>query len=139
LPEESRKPGMNVFDRFRLPDIARDIKRLMDGNPLELSRYVNHPERKSQPVILDPREMKVIIVEGVVALSSPELRKLAHLRLFTVVPPETMKMRIHEYYTWRGRTTEEIETLVEKRKSDEYQLIEKESNLADMIINACVS
>jgi D,D-heptose 1,7-bisphosphate phosphatase len=139
LPEESRKPGMNVFDRFRLPDIVADIRRLLDGNSLELNRYVNHPERKSQPVILDPHGMQVILVDGVVALSSPELRSLANLRLYTSVPPEILKKRIDEYYTWRGKTTEEIETMVEKRKSDEYQLIEKESNLADMIINACVS
>jgi hypothetical protein len=43
------------------------------------------------------------------------------------------------YYLWRGKTPEEIELLLKKRELDEYRLIEKESNLADLIINSSLS
>jgi uridine kinase len=78
-------------------------------------------------------------VEGVVALSSPALRQMADLRLFTTLTPEAFMQRMEEYYTWRGRSLADTALLVEKRKTDEYQLIEKESKFADMIINAYTS
>ncbi len=75
-------------------------------------------------------------MEGVVALSSPVLRELADLRLFTTLQPEVFMKRMEEYYSWRGKSLADTALLVEKRKTDEYQLIEKESKFADMIINA---
>jgi hypothetical protein len=44
--------------------------------------------------------------------------------------------RIHEYYAWRGKSEEDTSELIKKRELDEYQLIEKESKLADLIINS---
>jgi uridine kinase len=87
-------------------------------------------------LVLNPQGVRVILVEGVVALSSPAVRELADFRLFTSLDPEMFIRRIEEYYIWRERSLADIALLVEKRKTDEYQLIEKESKFADMIIKA---
>ena len=41
-----------------------------------------------------------------------------------------------KYYTWRHKAKDEIEQLFQKRKTDEYLLIEKDRKFADFIINA---
>ena len=136
LSESDRKENMDVYARFQLPQIETDLKKLIAGDTLYKTTYVNHPERNAQPLILNPQGVRVILVEGVVALSSPAIRELADLRLFTTLDPEVFMKRMEEYYTWRERSLADIALLVEKRKTDEYQLIEKESKFADMIINA---
>jgi D,D-heptose 1,7-bisphosphate phosphatase len=136
LSESDRKQDMDVYARFQLPQIESDLKKLIGGDTLYRTTYVNHPDRNAMPLILSPQGVRIIIVEGVVALSSPVLRKLADLRLFTTLTPEAFMKRMEEYYTWRGKSLADTALLVEKRKTDEYQLIEKESKFADMIINA---
>jgi D,D-heptose 1,7-bisphosphate phosphatase len=136
LPDSDRKESMNVFERFQLSHIEADLKKLVKGDTLYKSTYANHPERDARPLVLNPQGVRVILVEGVVALSSPPVRELADLRLFTTLDPELFIRRIEEYYLWRERSRADIALLVEKRKTDEYQLIEKESKFADMIINA---
>ena len=138
IPESDRNGTMDVFERFRLPEAETDLERLFNGEAIRRSTYINHPERKSLPVEYDPAGKDIIIVEGVVALSSSKIREKANLKLFTTVAQEIFYSRITAYYAWRGKTTGEIESLVNKRKTDEYQRIEKESNLADLVINPVV-
>lgn len=135
LPEEERRDNMNVYDRFRLMSLENDITNLIGGETLKLSTYANHPERNSMPIEYNPSNARVIIVEGVVALSSAKIRQLAHLKLFTQTDKDTCRKRFFEYYIWRGKTLDETALLFEKREHDEFQLIEKESKLADLIIN----
>jgi D,D-heptose 1,7-bisphosphate phosphatase len=135
IPEEQRSNSMNVYDRFRLSIIEKDIKRLLSDETIHLTTYANHPLKQTLPVEYNSRSIDILIIEGVVALSSADMRNSAHLKIYTTIPDNVFRSRVYEYYSWRGKTTEEINTLVEKRKVDEYQLIEKESNLADLIIN----
>lgn len=135
LPESMRRESMNVYDRFRLTDIENDLDRLFNGETISGSTYVNHPERNTQPVTYNPGGKNIILVEGVVALSSERIRKRADLKIFTHVPEEVFFSRMLDYYGWRGKSEPEIRALVDKRKSDEYQNIEKESKFADMILN----
>jgi uridine kinase len=115
--------------------MENDLMDLIGGKTLNRLSYSNHPERKSLPLVYNPEHKEIIIIEGVVALSSTKIRESAHLKVFTTLLPETFLKRIKEYYDWRGQQGEEIENLVKKRELDEYQVIEKESKLADLIIN----
>jgi len=135
LPEEQRRPDMGVNDRFRLARIEQDLNGLYKGRILNLLTYMNHTDRERLPVTYDPAGAAIIIVDGVVALSSTKIRKLAHLRLFTTLDSGLFRKRIKEYYTWRGKSAAETAALYKKRKQDEYQLIEKERKFADLIIN----
>jgi hypothetical protein len=51
------------------------------------------------------------------------------------IPEEIYYSRFIQYYRWRGKSAEEARALIGKRKTDEYQLIEKESKFADLVIN----
>lgn len=135
LPEEERRENMNVYDRFRLISLEDDLVALIGGKTLKLVTYANHPERGTLPVEYNPTNARVIIIEGVVALSSEKIRQLANMKLFTTTDKETFRNRFSEYYNWRGKTIDETALLFEKREQDEFQLIEKESKLADLIIN----
>jgi D,D-heptose 1,7-bisphosphate phosphatase len=135
IHESMRKAKMNVYDRFRLPDIEQDLGRMLAGDTIRLSGYANHPDRDTFQVEYNPNQADVLIIEGVVALSSPQVRNTAGLKIFATLPEEILFERFTEYYTWRGKTMEEIVVLFEKRKIDEYNLIEKESKFADLIIN----
>jgi len=135
IPEEQRTADMDVYARYQLSSIEADMRKLFAGEAISVNTYVDHPERVTVPHVYTVKETDIVIIEGVVALSSGVIREMANLRLFTSLPPALLESRINEYYTWRGKTAAEIQDLVEKRKDDEYQLIEKESNLADMIIN----
>lgn len=136
LPEADRRDGMNVYERFQLDSIETDISSLLAGNRLVRSTYPQHPEQHPNTLTYTAAGAEVVIIEGVVALSSAILRQAAHLRIFTTAAPATFNRRIQAYYRWRNKTDAEIAHLVHKRESDEYRLIEKESNLADLIINS---
>jgi len=134
--ENRRDHSMNVFDRFRLEMVENDLNQLFSGQPVTVSTYVNHPDRKSFDLLYDPDKTDIIIVEGIVALSSEVVRKSAHLKVFTTTDYGTFIHRIREYYNWRGKSAEDTAELIKKREQDEYQLIEKDSKLADLIINS---
>lgn len=139
LAEEMRTKTMNVFDRYQLRIIEHDMAKLAEGRRIVVASYANHEDRISMPVEYNPEDADIIIIEGVVALSSEKVRKLAQMKLFLALDHEKYTRRFFEYYAWRGKSHEEIERLIKKREQDEYQLIEKESKLADLIINSSAS
>jgi len=116
--------------------IEKNVKQIIEGNTVTLTTYANHPQRKSVDVSYNPTKAVIIIIEGVVALSSELIRSMSHLKIFTTVEPGIFIKRMHAYYKWRGKTARETALLIKKRETDEYQLIEKESKLADLIINS---
>jgi uridine kinase len=134
LPADQRSEDMGVYDRFQLPVVTGDLQKLIEGRTLRVTSYVNHPERKSAILEYNPDKMDIIIIDGVVALSSPVIRLMAHLKIFMTLSQDEFLKRIEDYYHWRGASDNEIKHLVHKRQKDEYQIIEKESNLADLII-----
>ncbi len=139
LPEDKRNNTMNVYNRFQMGILEEDIKNLLSGKTVIRSVYTNHPERQPLPVEYNPEHAGIIILDGIVALSSESIRRSAGLKVFTTLDPLHFRKRLDEYYLWRHKSAEEIDRLVKKRELDEYQLIEKESNLADLIINSAIS
>jgi D,D-heptose 1,7-bisphosphate phosphatase len=139
LPEDQRTPAMNVYERFRINKIEKDLNRLFSGEILSVSTYVNHIERIPLQIEYNPTRADIIIVEGVVALSSESIRNQASVKIFTDIEKSVFTKRMNDYYAWRGRTPDETAELIKKREVDEYQLIEKESKLADLIINSSCS
>ncbi len=136
LPEDQRDNCKSVYDRFNLEKIITDLDTFFKGDKIGLLSYPNHPDREAQPVEYHYTGEDVVIIEGIVALSSESLRDKSHLKVFMETDTALQKERIINYYTWRGREQADIEQLFEKRTRDEYSLIEKESKLADFIINA---
>ncbi len=134
-PEETREAKDNVYERFQIDYIEKDITSLLEGRKITLNTYVNHPERETRSINYQLKGHDILIIEGIVALSSKLIRKAAHAKVFLTISTSLHKKRIMEYYAWRGKKPSDIERLFEKRKADEYQLIEKESKFADFVIN----
>jgi len=136
LPEDQRKGCRNVYDRFQLDRIEREIQQILAGIKINIRQYSAHPER--EPVNIDYQYSgeDLILIEGVVALSSVVIRNLAQYRIFVDINMKELRKRIQKFYTWRGKNNDEIEELYRQRLVDEYQLIEKERKLADVIVNS---
>lgn len=136
LPVKKRQECKNVFDRFQLPEIETDIQQILAGIEVSINRYPAHPSRTSSAIPYQYSGQDIIIIEGVVALSSSVLRKLSHYKIFVDIDIESHKSRVYKYYRWRGLEDGEIEVLYEERLKDEYNLIEKERKLADLVVNS---
>ncbi len=136
LPEDQREHCKNVYDRFRMDDLINDVRDIIKGKAVSLLSYPHHPEREAQPIEYKLNNEDIVIIDGIIALSNEELRKMTDLKVFMEIDKETLKRRIKEYYYWRGKSDEEILQLLEKREKDEYQLIKKESKFADFVINS---
>ncbi len=136
LPEYEREPCKNVYDRFQASRIENDIVKLLNGEILSLQTYVNHPDRTSQPLEYRFQQQEIILIEGIVVLGLYKIRQLADIRIFMDIKENLLKKRLYQYYGWRKKEKNDIDKLFQKRKSDEYQLIEKDRKFADLIINA---
>lgn len=134
LNESERKEEMNVFDRFQLLRITEDIKRLTEGCEVSVNYYPNHTERKSDIIHYKPEGKNIIIIEGVVALSSETIRSVYQKRIFVTTNDDTRRKRFDNYYTWRGKSKTEIDAIYQSRIEDEYKLIEKDRKFADLVI-----
>ena len=136
LPENERGTCKNVYDRFQLERMEQDIQQILAGISVTVNPYSALPERVLSPVSYQYTGEEIIIIEGVVALSSATILKLAHYKIFMDIESEKHRQRIDNYYTWRRKTIDEIEKLYRQRTEDEYQLIEKERKLADLVVNS---
>lgn len=134
VPEEKRSQNMNVFDKYRLLDLKSELDELISGKSLKVNFYPNHPERNSFEIYYDVKNADIILIEGVVALSSPKLREIYNKNIFIGTTEEEHKSRITEYYLWRNKLVEDIEKLYSQRKTDEYDIIEKDRKFADLVI-----
>lgn len=130
IPEQDRAAEMNVFDRFNQAQIEKDIQLILEGNNVSKPSYKNHPDSKTINIEYSLANNEVIIIEGVTALSSEQLRDLYTNSIFVSTDMDTHKKRFVDYYLWRGKTIDEINKIYNSRVSDEYELIEKDSKLA---------
>ena len=134
LPEGKRSNCKNVYDRFQLNKVEADIMNLLSGKVVSLNSYSNHIDRESFNIHYNIKDSDVIIIDGVIALSSDKLRDNSDLKLFLKIDEDIHKQRFIDYNRWREKDLSEIEEIYQKRKQDEYQLIEKESKFADLVL-----
>ena len=136
IPEGQRQQCKNVFDRFRFESIETDIQQILAGIEVKMQTYANHPKRKSVDLSYKYNGEDIIIVEGVVALSSETIRNISHLKIFTDIDSVQHFERIKKYYVWRGKDIADIEELYNRRILDEYRLIEKDLKFADIVVTS---
>lgn len=134
LKEDQRDHCKNVYDRFQINKIDKDITDLINGKSVIMESYSNHDLRQSRNIEYNITDSDVVIIDGIVSLGSKKLREYSDFKVFMKIDENSHKQRIIDYYNWRNKKPAEIEELYQKRKQDEYQLIEKESNFADLVI-----
>ncbi len=132
LPKTEREHIIDVFHNFQLPKLEADLEAILRGQKVTASGYARHPLRTAQSTDYKLDNHDVVILEGIVALSTAHLRSLADLKIFKEIDEETLKSRIETFYSWKGFTPEAIEKLYTERKPTEYDLIAKDVTFADM-------
>lgn len=134
LPENKRTKEMNVFERFNQNQLEKNLEQILDGATIQKQVYKNHPNSENLTVDYNINNSNIIIIEGVIALSSEKLRERYSSTIFTQCEEKTRKQRLLDYYTWRGTSPEAFNKIYNSRVKDEYELIEKDSKLADQIV-----
>ncbi|MBP7496399.1 MAG: HAD-IIIA family hydrolase [Bacteroidales bacterium] len=135
--KDERTEKDDVFGRFRLDRIINDLKLLFDKKQsIRVPGYSHHPQRKVQGITYKINDEDIIIVEGIVALSNENIRKRSDFNIFMQVEKNALFERIFDFYRWKAYNDDDIYSLIEYRKKDEYNIIEKNSIFADIIIQS---
>lgn len=134
LAESERQAAKSVFDRYQMPLLTTDLVKIIQGESITAPGYTINPLEEKEKVTYNPCGCDIIIIDGVVALAMPEIRKLSQLKIFVNIEPALHKQRIFDYYRWRNKTETEISCLYYSRLLDEYRLIDRHIEVADIVL-----
>lgn len=134
LPRKKRQPQHTVFDTFQLTSLVADLEKILKGETVVIPGYVAHRERERVPVTYRYQQENIVLIEGIVALADPALRRKAHLRIFKDIAMDDLKTRMIRFYEWKGVTKADAESLFESRLKSEYVLIEEHRQFADIVL-----
>ena len=134
-PEERHHINFDHPDSLETELLARHVDVLCKGSSVEVPIYdfTTH-SRKPETVRVEPR--RVIIVEGILVLAEPELRKRIHIKLFVDTPADIRFMRrLVRDIKSRGRTMESvIEQYMTTVRPMHEEFVEPSKRYADLII-----
>jgi len=134
LPKEERQEKDEVFHNFQLPKLESDLQKILGGEKVMLQPYHQHPDQPQADKVYHYQAQEVILIEGVVALSSAALRSRSELKVFLEIEEAELKKRFTTFYEWKGYSTEEIASLWETRLANEYRVIAEAAKYADMVL-----
>lgn len=134
-PEERHHINFDHPDSLETELLARHLDVLCKGSSVEVPIYdfTTH-SRKPETVRVEPR--RVIIVEGILVLAEPELRKRINIKLFVDTPADIRFMRrlVRDIKT-RGRSMESvIEQYMTTVRPMHEEFVEPSKRYADLII-----
>lgn len=133
--EERHHINFDHPDSLETELLARHIDVLLKGASVEVPIYdfTTH-SRKNETQRVEPR--KVIIVEGILVLYEPELRKRIDIKLFVDTPADIRFVRrLMRDIKTRGRTVESvIEQYVTTVRPMHEEFVEPSKRHADLII-----
>lgn len=134
-PEERHNINFDHPDSLETELLARHLDVLSKGSSVEVPLYdfTTH-SRKTETQRAEPR--RVIIVEGILVLAEPELRKRINIKLFVDTPPDIRFVRrLMRDITSRGRSVESvIEQYVTTVRPMHEEFVEPSKRHADLII-----
>lgn len=133
--EERRAINFDHPDAFDWKLLLQQVKQLKHGNAIEQPIYSYIQSNRLQRTIhVDPKP--VIIIEGIMALINPELRKMMDLKVFVDTDGDERLIRnIRRDIVERGRTAEIVmQRYLDVLKPMHEQFIEPTKRFADIII-----
>jgi uridine kinase len=134
-PEERHKINFDHPDSLETELLARHLDVLMKRSSVEVPVYdfTTHA-RKEETMRVEPR--KVIIVEGILVLAEPELRKRIDIKLFVDTPADIRFVRrLLRDIRSRGRSLESVvEQYVTTVRPMHEEFVEPSKRYADLII-----
>ena len=134
-PEEKHHINYDHPDSLETELLARHLDVLAKGAAVEVPIYdfTNH-SRKDETQRVEPR--RVIIVEGILVLAEPELRRRIDIKLFVDTPSDIRFMRrLVRDIKSRGRSMESvIEQYMTTVRPMHEEFVEPSKRYADLII-----
>ena len=115
--------------------LHRNLRDLKDGKGVDIPQYdFVHHCRKSETMHLNPAPL--IIVEGLMVLYDPEIRKLLDLKIYVDTPDDIRFIRrLQRDIEERGRTVDSvIKQYLEVVRPGHMSFIEPMKEYADLII-----
>ncbi len=133
--EERQSINFDHPDAFDWDLLVEQIKMLRDGKAIDQPTY-SYITCTRQPEIVHVEPKEVIIIEGIMALVSPELRNLMDLKIFVDADADDRLIRlVRRDVVERGRTAEAVISRYERVvKAMHEQFIEPTKKYADIII-----
>lgn len=133
--EERQNINFDHPNAFDWELLSKHIAMLRKGQPIEQPVYSYLTcTRQPETVHVEPR--KVVIIEGILALSDRKLCKQMDLRIFVDADPDERLIRVIQRDVMeRGRTAEAVmERYVKVLKPMHLEFIEPAKRVADLII-----
>ncbi len=134
-PEERLKVNYDHPDTLETSLLIRHLQELKAGRAVERPVYdfATHA-RRSETVRVEPRP--IVLVEGILVLAEPELRKMFDLKLFVDTDPDIRFIRrLQRDIRERGRTVEMvIEQYLSTVRPMHLEFVEPSKRYADLII-----
>jgi uridine kinase len=134
-PEERHKINFDHPDSLETELLARHLDVLCKGSSVDVPMYdfTTHA-RKAQTQRVEPR--KVIIVEGILVLAEPELRRRIDIKLFVDTPADIRFVRrLMRDIKARGRSLESVvEQYITTVRPMHEEFVEPSKRHADLII-----
>ncbi|HYM62701.1 MAG TPA: uridine kinase [Thermoanaerobaculia bacterium] len=134
-PEDRRKINFDHPDSLETELLARHLDVLAKGSSVEVPVYdFTTFSRRPETQRVEPR--KVIIVEGILVLAEPELRKRINIKLFVDTPADIRFVRrLTRDTKVRGRSLESvIEQYMNTVRPMHEEFVEPSKRYADLII-----
>jgi D,D-heptose 1,7-bisphosphate phosphatase len=135
IPKANQHNEKDALAKFDIEKLIKDIHAILDGNKISIRANSKYPKGNSREIIYAPDSPEILIIEGTIALSIEELRKLYTKKIFLITNKNERLSRLIKYHNWIGETKVEIESLTRSYLSDIYRQIEKDSRFADIILN----
>lgn len=133
--EERHRINFDHPDSLETELLARHLDVLCKGSAVEVPIYdfTTHA-RKIETQRVEPR--RVVIVEGILVLAEPELRKRIDIKLYVDTPPDIRFLRrLMRDITSRGRSVESvIEQYMTTVRPMHEEFVEPSKRYADLII-----
>jgi uridine kinase len=135
-PEERHHINFDHPDSLETELLARHVDVLCKGSSVEIPVYdfATHSRKLDETHRVEPR--KVIILEGILVLAEPELRKRIDIKLFVDTPSDIRFLRrLMRDIKSRGRSVESvIEQYMTTVRPMHEEFVEPSKRHADLII-----
>lgn len=135
--EERKKINFDHPDALETDLLIQHLKMLKKARPIDCPEYDFSKHNRSKNTIhIEPR--KVIIVEGILVLQDPRVRKLLDIKVFVEADAdERIIRRALRDVKERGRDLEGVfEQYLSTVKPMHYQFVEPTKAIADIVINS---
>ncbi len=134
-PEERAKVNFDHPSSLETDLLIEHIHQLKAGNPIQLPHYdFKTHTRTNETTLIEPQQ--ILIVEGILILAEPELRKLFDLKIYVDTDADIRFIRrLRRDIEERGRTTTSvISQYLETVRPMHLEFVEPSKRYANVII-----